>query len=198
MGKFFAKVYDPVMKPLEKRYINRWRERLLSNAKGKVLEIGAGTGINFPLYNKCEEVTAIEPNPHMVEKAKIRQAQAKVPVEIVQSHAEQLPFPENHFDSVVVTLVLCSVEDPVQVLQEIKRVLKPTGTLLVLEHIKMEQPVYAGLQDMLTPVWKHLADGCHLNRKTDILLKENGFEILSRKEYMSGFVVSVMAKNPVS
>lgn len=182
------------MAPLEKKYIAEWRRKLVNQATGKVLEIGGGTGINFPLYKKCDEVITIEPNPYMIEKAKVRQQQASVPIQIIKNKGEQLPFPDNHFDTIVITLVLCSVDNMEQVLQECKRVLKPSGKLLVLEHIKMEQPFFAGLQHLLTPVWKHIADGCHLNRNPEKLIKECGFEIVSRKKYLSSLVISLTAR----
>ncbi|WP_458413332.1 class I SAM-dependent methyltransferase [Schinkia sp. CFF1] len=194
MTKTFAKYYDKAMAPLEKKYIMEWRKKLLDQATGKVLEIGGGTGINFPLYKKCEEVTTIEPNPLMIEKALIRQQQASVPIQIIKNKAEHLPFPNCHFDTIVITLVLCSVDNMEQVIQECKRVLKPGGKLLVLEHIKMEQPFLAGLQDVLTPVWKHIADGCHLNRNPEVIIKECGFEIISSEKYLSSLIISLIAR----
>ncbi|RSK28818.1 class I SAM-dependent methyltransferase [Bacillus sp. HMF5848] len=194
MARSFANYYDKVMAPLEKRYITAWRKKLLKHAEGRVLEIGGGTGINFPLYRNCEKVIAIEPNPHMIEKSIVRQKQASVPIQLIESKAEKLPFTDQYFDTIVITLVLCSVDNMEQVIQECKRVLKPNGKLLVLEHVKMEQPVLAGLQHLLTPAWKTIADGCHLNRNPEELIEKYGFNIISRKKYLSSLVVSLIAR----
>ena len=192
MKKIFANCYDYFMNPIEKRYITRWRRKLLSHAEGRVLEIGVGTGINFPLYKHCTEVDAIEPNPYMIDKAEVRKNQASVPINLIESRAEHLPFASGTFDTVVVTLVLCSVDHPKQVLREINRVLKPNGRVLILEHVKMEKSFLAGLQEVLTPIWKQLCDGCHLNRDTESLVKEE-FTIVSRKTYLSSLAISLIA-----
>lgn len=194
MKKNFARYYDSFMKPIEQRYITTWRKKLLTQARGKVLEVGAGTGINFPLYQQCDEVFALEPNPFMVEKAEVRRKQASVPITIMAGKAEKLPFTDEQFDTIVVTLVLCSVEDPRQALIEMKRVLKPNGTILLIEHVKMEQPIFAFLQNILTPVWKKISDGCHLNRNTEQTIKEVGFNIVAVKTHLFSFAVSLIVK----
>ncbi|MDF2947512.1 MAG: type 11 methyltransferase [Bacillales bacterium] len=193
MSKQFAKNYDKAMAPLERKYINAWRKELIHHTSGKVLEIGSGTGINFPLYTKCDEVIALEPNSHMIENSIVRKNNARVPIKIIQSKAEKLDFPDSYFDTVVITLVLCSVNDMEQVINECKRVLKPNGKLLILEHVKMEQSFLASLQHMLTPVWRRVADGCHLNRDPELLIRNAGFEIIVKKKYLSSLVVSLVA-----
>lgn len=194
MKKFFAWYYDYFMNPLEKKLITNWRKELLTHAKGKVLEIGAGTGINFPLYKTCEEVVAIEPNPHMIEKSKERVKQATVPISLTEASAENLPFPDAYFDTIVVTLVLCSVEEPEQVISELKRVLKKEGQLLFLEHVEMEQMFPRTLQKLLTPFWRHVCDGCHLNRKTEQIIRTSGLKIILKKSYLSGFALSLITE----
>ncbi|WP_138417154.1 class I SAM-dependent methyltransferase [Aquibacillus sediminis] len=110
MQKTFANYYDKAMAPLEKRYIHRWRKNLLAKTTGTVLEIGFGsTGINFPIYETCDKVIAIEPNPYMLEKAKHRTHQTSVPIDLVESIAEQLPIADDSVDTIAMTLVLCSV-----------------------------------------------------------------------------------------
>ncbi|MFC0472780.1 class I SAM-dependent methyltransferase [Halalkalibacter kiskunsagensis] len=193
MKKLFAAYYDAFMNPLEKRLITSWRKDLLKHAKGSVIEIGAGTGVNFPLYEHCDEVIAIEPNQHMIKKAIERKKQTSIPISIYETKAEKLPFPDHHFDTVVVTLVLCSVDEPSKVLLEIMRVLKPNGKVLLLEHVKMDHPIFSKFQTMFTPVWKQLCDGCHLNRKTEKYMKEAGFSFLAKQSYLSGFAVSIIA-----
>lgn len=194
MKKLFAFLYDFLMEPIEKRYITRWRKALLRHTKGKVLEIGAGTGVNFPLYSTCEEVIAIEPNPYMLQKAEAKVKEAMVPIEVLESKGEVLPFTNEQFDTVVVTLVMCSVDAPEKVISEIRRVLKPGGVVLFLEHVKMEQPFYSTLQNLLTPVWKRLCDGCHLNRNTEETIKQGGLTIISKQTQFSGLAVALIAK----
>jgi ubiquinone/menaquinone biosynthesis C-methylase UbiE len=194
MKKLFARYYDTLMKPVERRYITRWREELLLHAKGEILEIGSGTGINFPLYREGGNVTALEPNLHMIKRAETRKKQASVPIRIVEGIAEKLPFANNHFDTIVVTLVLCSVDDPQLALEEMKRILKPDGKVLFLEHVEMEQPVYSSFQKILTPIWKHICDGCHLNRRTEKLIIDSGFKVISKQSHLSGFAISLIAQ----
>ncbi|KAA0547070.1 class I SAM-dependent methyltransferase [Bacillus sp. BGMRC 2118] len=193
MKKVFAAYYDSLMKPLEKKLITSWRKELLTEAKGEVLEIGAGTGINFPFYRNCT-VTALEPNPHMVVKSKKRRSEAKVPITIVGGVGEQLPFQEEQFDTVVITLVLCSVQNQEQTLSEVKRVIKPGGKILFLEHVRMEQPFFSGLQNILNPFWRRVCDGCQLNRNTEQSIVSSGIHITSKKSYLGGFAISVVAQ----
>ncbi|MCT8136715.1 class I SAM-dependent methyltransferase [Anaerobacillus sp. CMMVII] len=194
MGKVFARYYDAFMKPVEDKFITSWRKELLTHARGKVLEIGAGTGINFRHYQHCDKVIALEPNTYMIEKAEEKGKQASVPITIIEGRAEKLPFANEQFDTVVVTLVLCSVDNPTQAVAEMKRVLKPSGRILIIEHVKMQQPLFAILQNMITPLWKRLCDGCHLNRNTEQTVKDAGFEIISMISHLSSFAVTIIAK----
>jgi len=176
MSTLFAAVYDRLMAPLERGRFRAIRTALLAHAAGRVLEIGAGTGINFPLYPAAvTQVEALEPDPAMSARADPRLSSARVPVRRVAARAEALPYPDASFDTVVATLVLCTVGDPHASLREVRRVLKPGGLLLVFEHVRLENPLLAGLQAALTPAWKHLAGGCHLDRDTLRLVREAGF-----------------------
>src|SRR5690554_594441 len=130
MGKWFSKIYDPLMKPLEARGFSNIRKNLMQKAKGKVLEIGSGTGLNFPFYVQAEEVTALEPDPSMRARSLKRSNHAKVPIKIISGNAEKLPFQDNDFDFIVGTLVLCSISDPQKALEEMRRVCKPGGKVL--------------------------------------------------------------------
>lgn len=177
MGQWFSKLYDTLMKPLERKGVREIRRRLLSKADGKVLEIGSGTGLNFPFYQKAEQVIAIEPAPLMRNQSLTRAQKASVPIEVILAGAEELPFPDNSFDTVVGTLVLCTIPNPVRALREIRRVCKPEGQVLFFEHVKLDHPFLGRLQDWLTPLWKRLCDGCHLNRNTLELIRQGGFEV---------------------
>ena len=131
MSRLFANWYDFFMNPLEKKKFKRIRKELLSNASGNVLELGSGTGINFPYYEKVETVTAIEPSQHMIERSQAKRKQAVVPIEIVQASAEELPFAANTFDTVVATLVFCTIPNPEKAILEMKRVCKSGGKILL-------------------------------------------------------------------
>lgn len=177
MSPFFNRYYDTIMKPLETKSFRPIRESLLAKARGTALEIGSGTGVNFPLYRSPDKVVAIEPDPVMVAQSLKRAEHATVPIEVVQAGAEQLSFESNRFDSVVCTLVLCTIPDPHAALAEIRRVCKPGGTLLLFEHVLLEHPIWSAMQHGLTPAWKKMCGGCHLNRNSLALVQQAGFPI---------------------
>lgn len=195
MSKWFSKLYDPAMKPLENRGFRNIRKNLMRKANGKVLEIGSGTGLNFPHYVKAKEVTALEPDSSMRERSLIRADQAKVPIRVITGKAEQLPFQDNEFDVIVGTLVLCSITDPKKALAEMRRVCKPEGKVLFFEHVRMNDSLLGSLQDWLTPAWKRICDGCHLNRNTFQLIKQAGFEVLHVEHKARGLLLVVEAVN---
>src|SRR4051812_39904262 len=166
MGRAFADWYDFFMSPLEKSKFKGIRKNLLDKAKGDVLEIGAGTGVNFPLYKNAEKVTAIEPSEYMIEESKRKLKKATVPIQIIPAGAEQLPFEDDSFDTVVATLVFCTIPDVDTAIEEMKRVCKPSGRILLFEHVKMDNPMLGKLQVKLTPLWQKICDGCCLDRNT--------------------------------
>ncbi|RSD26145.1 class I SAM-dependent methyltransferase [Mesobacillus subterraneus] len=198
MAKLFASLYDTLMGPLEKRWIARIRKRIVSGLEGNVLEIGAGTGANIPYYSqeKVSRIAVVEPNPYMIEQAKHKANGYRIPVEFHQGMAEALPFKDGEFDTVVATLVLCSVNDPAQVFSEIRRVCKKGGRIVLFEHVRMESSYLAALQDVLTPAWKRLCDGCHLNRDTGRYMRESGINIVKEKKYLKGIFIEFEGINP--
>jgi ubiquinone/menaquinone biosynthesis C-methylase UbiE len=175
--KWFAAIYDRMLASEEKKFLGAIRAEMLKDVTGNVLEIGAGTGVNFQYYQPGAQVTATEPDPYMLERAKKRASEAKVAIELRQVAAEELPFPDASFDFVIVTLVLCSVSDPRKVLSEIKRVLKPGGELRLYEHVRYQNPIGALSQDLISPAWQWFGAGCHPNRNTARYLREAGFEL---------------------
>lgn len=177
MSRFFNKYYDMLMWPLETRAFHSIRRQLLHQAKGTVLEIGSGTGINFPYYEHADKVIAVEPEPSMLKKSLVRAEHSVVPIEVVRASAEHLPFHSDTFDTVVGTLVFCSIFDPLAALTEVRKVCKPGGTVLLFEHVRLNHPIWGKLQDWLTPSWKRVCAGCHLNRNTLDLVKQAGFQI---------------------
>ncbi|MDM5326574.1 class I SAM-dependent methyltransferase [Neobacillus sp. CF12] len=193
MSSTFAKWYDFFMSPLEQRKFKRIRSELLKGASGKVLEIGSGTGINFPLYYNVDTVTAIEPSLPMIERSFTKQKSTVVPIEIVNASAENLPFKDHTFDTVVATLVFCTIPNVEKAIHELKRVCKPDGKILLFEHVKMENTVLSKMQESLTPFWKRVCDGCCLNRETLKEFTNKGLEVETVEHfYKDLFIVAVL------
>lgn len=195
MSPLFAKWYDFFMSPLEKRKFQKIRKKLLTKASGKVLELGSGTGINFPLYEALDQVVAIEPNPYMAERSLPKQKESVVPIKMVQASAEELPFETNTFDTAVATLVFCTIPNVEKAIQEIKRVCKPGAKILLFEHVKMENQYLSQLQEWLTPAWKKVCDGCCLNRDTISIVQTHGIPIIQMQKYYHGLFISAEAVN---
>jgi ubiquinone/menaquinone biosynthesis C-methylase UbiE len=160
-----APLYDAMEVLAERRYAD-WRPRLWSLVQGpKVLEVGVGTGKNMPYYPPGLEVTAIDLTPGMLERAKVRAAKQNIDVMLQLGDVQNLHFADNTFDDVVATFVFCSVPDPILGLDEITRVLKPNGRLLLLEHVRSTNPLLGALMDLLDPVTVRVM-GPHINRQT--------------------------------
>lgn len=194
MSDLSGHIYDAFMKPFEKRKLHLIRTDLIGEASGEILEIGSGTGINFPYY-KQGKVTALEPNFSMRRRSLIKIGESKVPIQVREGDAQHLNYPDDTFDTVVSTLVFCSVSDPRRVLREIKRVCKADGRLLLFEHVRLEEGPIAKAQDVLNPVWTSITGGCSLNRDTVRLLREEGMEITEVKRYLKGVFLSIRALN---
>ena len=154
-----------------------WRERLVRDLEGDVLEVGVGSGTNLPMYRRARHVWAIEPNREAVERARSKIGAARVPVTIDTAPAEALPYDDGSFDNVVSSLVFCSVDSPEAALAEIARVLRPGGTLHMVEHVRPENPLVGGFFHLITPVWSRLASNCHLDRPTVHTLCNAGWEV---------------------
>lgn len=166
-GRAFSALYDRSLKGTEEAGLGEMRRQLLSRARGRVLELGAGTGVNLDLYPEAvEELVLVEPDPHMAKRLRAKLADAKRQATLVEDSAERLPFEDASFDTAVATLVLCTIPDPAAALREAARVLKPRGELLFIEHVRARQPGLAVWQDRLEKPWRFLGDGCHCNRDT--------------------------------
>jgi ubiquinone/menaquinone biosynthesis C-methylase UbiE len=179
--RFFAAVYDRLMSGTEDAGLREMRAQLLSGAHGRTLELGAGTGLNLHHYGDAvTELALTEPDPFMARRLRARvavEAPAGITVEVFETPAEKLPFPDASFDTVVSTLVLCSVEDPDRVAAAIARVLRPEGRLLYLEHVRSEEPKSARWQDRLERPWGWFGAGCHPNRATAETLSGAGLTL---------------------
>lgn len=177
-GRFFAAGYDTFMSGSEKAGLRERREQLLSQAHGRVLEIGGGTGANLPFYGEdVEELVITEPEEPMARRLDKKLTGYPRPVRSVRAPAEELPFEDGSFDVVVATLVLCTVDDPDRALQEARRVLKPGGRLLFIEHVRADDPKLARWQDRLNGFQKRFACGCNCNRATLETIQAQGFTV---------------------
>jgi ubiquinone/menaquinone biosynthesis C-methylase UbiE len=170
--RVFAALYDPFFWLSERAGLAARRRALIRQAAGRVLEIGAGTGLNTRHYPDGVELVLSEPDEVMADRLRVRVATLGRPVTVVLAGAEALPFADGEFDTVVSTLVLCTVPDMDTALREIHRVLKPGGRLLFMEHVRSESPRWARWQDRLNRPWRAFAEGCNCNRATlDVLAR---------------------------
>ena len=160
---------------MSSRDLAPYRARTIAAARGRVLEIGVGSGLNLPLYGAdVTEIVAVDPSAELLAFAR-RQADRRTT--LVPASAEALPFADASFDCVVTTWTLCSIRDAAQALREVRRVLAPGGRLLFAEHGLAPEPGVARWQHRLTPCWRCLAGGCHLDRKIDDLIAAAGFQL---------------------
>lgn len=174
-----AAFFDRMTRSREQRWFGIRRRRLLESARGSVLDVGAGTGANLPHYpwGRVDRLVLLDVGRGMLARAGRKAVAAERQVELRQASAEHLPFPDASFDTVVFTHSLCTVPDPARALREAHRVLRPGGTLLALEHVRAPDPDLAGWQDRLTPLWKMVVGGCHLNRDTRHAIEAAGFSL---------------------
>ncbi len=182
-GRVYARFYDRFMDRIDQAGAAEYRRRLVEEAGGEILEIGAGTGTNLRLYRAAERVIALEPDPAMRARAHDVALEARVPVEVVEGDAMALPFPDASFDTVIFSLVLCTVPDMERVLAEARRVLRPGGTLRFYEHVRAQEPQLARWQDRLERPWGWVGRGCHPNRETAAAIDAAGFGVLSIEEF---------------
>jgi len=174
----FARAYERFAAGAERRGQAELRARALAGLTGRVLELGAGNGLNFAHYPATvAEVVAVEPEPYLRERASARAAAAAVPVDVIEGEADALPLYAHSVDAAVASLVLCSVPDQARALAELRRVLKPGGELRVYEHVISHKPAKAAFQRLFTrTLWKRIAGGCHMDRDTGAALRAAGFE----------------------
>jgi SAM-dependent methyltransferase len=173
-----ALLYDRILWWAERAGNADRRRDLLASAHGHVLELGAGTGLNLPHYpDRVDRLVLTEPEKNMARRLERRLGWLGRSAEVIRAPAEALPFDDATFDTVVSTLVLCTVEDPTAALAEVARVLRPSGSLLFLEHVRSEHPRLARWQDRLHGPWRSFADGCNCNRRTLHLIARQGFDV---------------------
>lgn len=176
--------YETVLLPrlihlsMRQKKLAEYRPRVLSEARGRVLEVGIGSGLNLWFYpNDVERLLGLDPSAKLLKMARKAQTHSKVPVTLMNGAAESIPLSDASIDTVVMTWALCSIADPVRALGEIRRVLRPDGALLFVEHGLSPEPEVCVWQNRLTPFWKKIGGGCHLNRPIDELITAAGFAI---------------------
>ena len=177
-GPLFARGYDWFVKSSEEAGLRDKRRDLLARARGRTLEIGAGTGVNLELYpDAVTELVLTEPDPHMRSQLEKKLAGLGRRAEVIDAGGEQLPLPDANVDTVVATLVFCTIPDPETALGEIARVLKPEGRLLFIEHVRASDPKSAHWQDRLERPWGWFGRGCHPNRNTLATITGSALEV---------------------
>jgi ubiquinone/menaquinone biosynthesis C-methylase UbiE len=164
------------------------RALLIPKASGAVLEIGIGSGLNLPFFPRAiTRLAGVDPSAELLSMARPKLAGVSFPVELFCRSAEDLAFDDRSFDTAVLTWTLCSIPHPQRAVAEIKRVLKRDGRLLFVEHGLSTDPKVQAWQHRLTPIWRHIGGGCHLNRKIDDLVSLAGFRIVElQTSYLSG------------
>lgn len=197
----FAAFYNWLMgRPQVRRMFDPLRREIIGQAHGVVLEVGAGGGQNFPFYDpaRVERVEAVEPDGAMLVEARCALSAAPIPITLTRAPVESLPYPDGQFDSAVATLVFCSVQDPGRGLREIWRVLKPGGTLLLLEHVRAQGREIARIQDALVPLTTRCMGHCHWNRDTLGTVLHTGFQTTQMRQLSGGLqpMLLISARRP--
>lgn len=172
---------------MESGKMAKWRQMVWEQAKGKVLEVGVGTGKNLPFYREDLEVTAIDFSERMLEKAKDRAEKLGIKVNLLQMDAQAMDFPDETFDTVIATCVFCSVPDPVKGLQEIRRVCKKDGNIIFLEHVRSRNRIIGFLMNLMNPVVVRII-GANINRDTVNNLKKAGLTVHTEENLMMDIV----------
>lgn len=176
--RIFATLYDPSLWLGEIASMRRTRRALLAGARGRVVEIGSGTGLNLAHYPPAvDELILTEPEPGMRQRLERRVAESGCAAQVLDARATDLPLGDGSVDTVVSTLVLCTVDDPQGALHEIARVLRPGGRLLFVEHVRAGSRLLAAIQDVMMPAWRGFAGGCVCNRSTLDVMRQAGFTV---------------------
>lgn len=191
-ARLFAALYDPFMRDAEQRILSHHRRELLQDLTGRVVEVGSGSGVNFHYYRGISRIHAVEPSEHLWRRAlqKLQAMQTPPPVEVlrtgIEDEAALAHIQDGEIDAVVCTLVLCTVPDPEAVIRRAVRWLRPQGKLVIIEHVQSHHRGEAWLYNLATPIWKRLAEGCHLNRPTDAWLRGSGLALESEDYFRVG------------
>ncbi|MBV6486657.1 MAG: Ubiquinone/menaquinone biosynthesis C-methyltransferase UbiE [Pseudorhodoplanes sp.] len=163
---------------MRQRNLAAYRARVVPAAQGRVLEIGIGSGLNLPYYGTAvEQIIGLDPSPKLLAMAREAARQTAIPLELIENSAETIPLYNRSIDTVVTTWTICSIPDVQRALGEMRRILKPGGRLLFVEHGRSPDAGVRRWQDRLTPVWRRIGGGCHLNRAISEMIESTGFRI---------------------
>lgn len=199
MSELLAAMYDPLIAPFDPMGVRKWREWTVNAARGHTLEIGVGTGLNLPLYRghrAVVSIAAIDPDGASLRRALARRNGNAEIISLQQARAEALPFGDESFDAVVGTLAFCTIGDPARALSEARRVLKTGGAFRLVEHVRVDNRLIASVQDWVTPLWKEIAGGCHLNRDTLCAVERAGFRVREIWRHLGGLFIGIDAVKP--
>jgi ubiquinone/menaquinone biosynthesis C-methylase UbiE len=193
-----APSYDRMMDFMERRAMSRWRRLLWSRVPvGRGLEVGIGTGANMPYYPRGASVAAVDISPRMLQRARERSKGLGLGIDLGLMTAEALAFPDRSFDWVVATFVFCSVPDPVAGLRELGRVCRSEGTILLLEHVRIDRPVIGTLMDLLSPLAVRIG-GEHINRRTVENVRRAGLDVVAVEDLGPMGLVKLITARPLS
>ena len=187
-----ASAYDRGMFPLELIFLRRLRRRIYPHVRGRILELGVGTGVNLPLYSTQATLVATDLSATMLGRACRRRTHARLCC--VRANAEEIPFAARTFDYVTSSLLFCSVGDPGHVLEEIKRVLRPGGWLMALEHVRGQRWLARHATDVLAGPWLRLSENCHLNRETADAIQRSGLKLVCTTRHALDIVQILIAR----
>jgi ubiquinone/menaquinone biosynthesis C-methylase UbiE len=187
-------VYDILELPMEAMALKKWRREVMKELTGKVLEVGVGTGKNIPFYPNDVDITAIDFSEKMLSKAKEKAKKFDKKVELLLMDAQQMDFPDNTFDRVFTTCVFCSVPDPVKGLEELKRVCKPGGKIIMIEHVRSEKKLLGPIMDAVNPITVNLW-GANINRNTMDNLRKAGFTNVQEVNLAGDIVKKIIITN---
>jgi ubiquinone/menaquinone biosynthesis C-methylase UbiE len=177
---FYAEWILPSLIDLSMRNkrLRPYRERVAGAAEGRILDVGVGSGLNLPFYaRQAQEIFGLDPLPRLLARTQSNAQHMQIPIYLLEGSAERIPLADRSMDTIVMTWTGCSIPEVGTALREMRRVLKPGGRLLFVEHGRAPEPAVARWQDRLDPFWRRLSGGCHLNRKIDDLLSDAGFQI---------------------
>jgi ubiquinone/menaquinone biosynthesis C-methylase UbiE len=189
-----SKIYDLMERPMEAMGLKKWRLEVMKELKGNVLEVGVGTGKNIEFYPAGVDVTAIDFSEKMLEKAEQKAKNLNKAVKLMHMDAQNMEFPDNYFDLVFTTCVFCSVPDPVKGLKEIRRVCKPKGKIVMVEHVRSEKKVMGLIMDLLNPIVVN-AYGANINRRTVDNIRLAGYDTVSVEDLYSDIVKKIVIVN---
>jgi ubiquinone/menaquinone biosynthesis C-methylase UbiE len=179
MGFYEEWIVPPLIDwSMRNKRLRPYRERTAGAAEGRVLDIGIGSGLNLPFYaRQAREIFGLDPSPPLLARAQSMAPRTQTPIHLLEGSAERIPLADHTIDTVVMTWTGCSIPEICAALEEMRRVLRPGGRLLFVEHGRAPEPRVARWQERLDPFWQRFSGGCHLNRKIDDLLSNAGFQI---------------------